>query len=252
MKSVLHISSLPEGGASCAAVVDLDATYIYTDNEVDQLKNIPDASIKSANISGFIPDSDCLEELFRVLETSGKCQFEQCLPSRESGQDLSLDLKIVGFIDVMSIKDPSTGERMVVCNKPVYNLGEKQSITLPANNNDDDELIDENDLLSHEAPRGDVNSCGVDNSASGVPGKKRACKNCSCGLAEEEAAEAAAGNTTGKEVKVQTLEEKLAKSSSCGGCSRGDAFRCASCPFLGKPAFEPGQEKVVLAMTDDF
>lgn len=46
-------------------------------------------------------------------------------------------------------------------------------------------------------------------------------------------------------------EDKIVKSSNCGGCYKGDAFRCASCPFLGKPAFEPGQEKLILQLTDD-
>lgn len=240
--SSLHLCTSELAASSSCATVN----HVVTNSELEQVKDIADGCINEATVSGFIPESDCLDELFRVMSSAGKLKIESCLPTRESGQDLTLDLKIAGFVDVMSIKDPSSGERMVVCNKPTYDLGEKQAISLPGN---DDELIDEDSLLRSEAPRGDVNSCGVDNSQSGVPGKKRACKNCSCGLAEEEANEAA---REGKEVKIQTVDEQLAKSSSCGGCSRGDAFRCANCPFLGKPAFEPGQEKVVLTMTDDF
>jgi len=249
MKSSLHLSSLEQSSSSVVTpTADIDSSYIYSDKEIDKVKTIPDGSIKESTVSGFIPDCDCLDELFRILSSAGKLKVESCLTSRESGQELSMDLKIAGFIDVMAIKDPSSGERMVVCSKPSYDLGVKEAITLSAGGNDE-ELIDEDDLLNNEAPRGDVNSCGVDNSQSGVPGKKRACKNCSCGLAEEEADEA---SKAGKEVKVKTIDEQIAKSSSCGGCSRGDAFRCAGCPFLGKPAFEPGQEKVVLSMTDDF
>jgi hypothetical protein len=75
--------------------------------------------------------------------------------------------------------------------------------------------------------------------------KPRACKNCSCGRAEAEAeADRAAVKLTEEEVKDF--------SSSCGNCFKGDAFRCASCPFRGAPAFEAGQEdKVLLSMADD-
>lgn len=84
-----------------------------------------------------------------------------------------------------------------------------------------------------------------------TPRRKRACKNCSCGLAELEAEELKNskvvlldGTIDGNAVEVNQGEEKdrliqAAKAaskatSSCGSCFLGDAFRCAGCPYLGK------------------
>merc|ERR1711931_444604 len=94
---------------------------------------------------------------------------------------------------------------------------------------DDIELIDTNELLDEEdLVKPDAASLRV----CGTTGKRKACKDCSCGLAEELA--------DGKEPTKKTVN------SSCGSCYLGDAFRCASCPYLGMPAFKPG-EKIQLS-----
>lgn len=88
---------------------------------------------------------------------------------------------------------------------------------------DPDTLIDEQDLVKPDAAS--LRVCGT-------TGKRKACKDCSCGLADELA--------DGKEPTKKTVN------SSCGSCYLGDAFRCASCPYLGMPAFKPG-EKIQLS-----
>ena len=96
---------------------------------------------------------------------------------------------------------------------------------------------------------------------SSAPRRKKACKGCTCGLADIEAAENADkpivmldGQIDGSAVVVEKSErerlieaaEKASKAtSSCGSCFLGDAFRCASCPYLGefKPELESAHVK---------
>ncbi|KAI9574911.1 cytokine-induced anti-apoptosis inhibitor 1, Fe-S biogenesis-domain-containing protein [Boletus coccyginus] len=92
---------------------------------------------------------------------------------------------------------------------------------------------------------------------SGAPRRKKACKNCTCGLAEIEAEEAKSGKVVlldgdsavevgrgdqEKERLIAAAKAAPKATSSCGSCFLGDAFRCASCPYLGLPAFNPGEK----------
>ena len=82
--------------------------------------------------------------------------------------------------------------------------------------------------------------------------RRRACKDCTCGLKEkidaEDAAKRSAADSALNTLKLG--EDDLAevdftvqgKVGSCGNCALGDAFRCDGCPYIGLPAFKPGEE----------
>jgi len=112
---------------------------------------------------------------------------------------------------------------------PAATNGGGNTWTLDDLEDDTVELIDEDTLLYQaDLIKPDPKSLRV----CGTTGKRKACKDCSCGLREELDA--------GKEPTTKSV------TSSCGSCYLGDAFRCASCPYLGMPAFKPG-EKIQLS-----
>jgi hypothetical protein len=117
--------------------------------------------------------------------------------------------------------------------------------------------IDAEALLT-PADREKPTVCDPATSSAG-PRKKKACKGCTCGLAEIEKAEEADQAELSKRLKVVLLDadgvievdakngideerERLKKAaalaskatSSCGNCYLGDAFRCSSCPYKGE------------------
>lgn len=217
-------------------------------------------------------NNDDLELLLKILKPDGSIVLREVttqdnqLTNIRSPQKLKACLTLTGFVDVSEPKESSLSdeEKMelldvfsnadvkvmeVVGRKPCYEVGSMSQLKLSWLKETDDtkadvaaiwslsssdmvdddiELIDTNDLLDEEdLVKPDPKSLRV----CGTTGKRKACKDCSCGLAEE--------------INGGPIATKDAK-SACGSCYLGDAFRCASCPYLGMPAFKAG-EKVQLS-----
>lgn len=208
-----------------------------------------------------------------------------------SGSTLPGELTSLGFA-ILTTTSSSSGT-IVVAQKPArsYSLKTKMAITpndsatrgistpLPRRGKDDSQKKTTREalwtLVSPSTPSIDAEAlltpadrvrpaeCDPVSSAS-TPRRKKACKGCTCGLAEIEMAEEAEQTELSKRLKVVLLDadgvvevdatngvdkerERLKKAaesatkatSSCGNCYLGDAFRCSSCPYKGKfpPAF---------------
>ncbi|GAM82851.1 hypothetical protein ANO11243_008370 [Dothideomycetidae sp. 11243] len=116
-----------------------------------------------------------------------------------------------------------------------------------------DEQIDPDTLLTEEDRKKPIN---IPEACKPNGKRRRACKDCSCGLKERiEAEDAAKRSNADKGLQALKLgADDLAevdftvqgKVGSCGNCALGDAFRCDGCPYIGLPAFKPGEEVKLL------
>ncbi|RZF39646.1 hypothetical protein LSTR_LSTR001167 [Laodelphax striatellus] len=211
---------------------------------------------------------ELLGEYLRIVKPNGKLTMVESVRIEETGTqkfrtgtELISALKIAGWSEVSVLKKLSNDDNLrplgladkgfdlveVTCKKPNFEVGASSQLklnikpavaavwTLDDDDMMEDDLIDSDKLLEPDDLKKPVAEslkvgCGPD-----AAGKKKACKNCSCGLAESMAAENS----------VEQPAQPVGK-SSCGSCYLGDAFRCASCPYLGMPAFKPG-EKIQLS-----
>jgi hypothetical protein len=132
---------------------------------------------------------------------------------------------------------------------------------------EDDDLIDEDDLITEEdmarpviqrknhpypSYQTVVNSLTAPECQPKAGKRRRACKDCTCGLKEKmEAEDTAKRSTADKQLNALKLDADdldemdftvQGKVGSCGNCALGDAFRCDGCPYVGLPAFKPGEE----------
>jgi len=214
---------------------------------------------------------DTLDLIGKLVQPGGKVKIVQAVGTGKglmTASKLVTQLKLAGLVNVQEPKQLNTlnNEQLKViretlsvpeteaievveieCSSPNFASGsskllsfaqkirkpekkpEKKVWSLADMDDDDIDIIDEDELLDEEdMVKPDQSTLRV----CGTTGKRKACKDCSCGLAEE--------IEGGGEIQTKSFN------SSCGSCYLGDAFRCASCPYLGMPAFKPG-EKIQLS-----
>ncbi|KAM4018385.1 anamorsin [Anomaloglossus baeobatrachus] len=227
--------------------------------------------------SSAIHGSDLLAEVARILKPGGIVLIRGAADPQEVGASglrspaqLTSSLTLSGLTDVTQIPPEQgmdqTGGLLgpfssdvnsvtIAAKKPNYEVGSSRQLSLSRHsrpgkpsadltavklwtlsatdmNDEDVDLLDSDDLLDQEDLKlPPPSSLRLGGCGEGSEKKRKACKNCTCGLAEEL-----------QESKSATPKPAA---SACGNCYLGDAFRCASCPYLGMPAFKPG-EKVLL------
>ncbi|ODH26206.1 Fe-S cluster assembly protein DRE2 [Paracoccidioides brasiliensis] len=116
--------------------------------------------------------------------------------------------------------------------------------------NSDEELIDEEELLGEYDMGRHIVQPPECRPKAGK--RRRACKDCTCGLSQkleaEDRAKRANADKALETLKLRTNDlaevdfTVQGKVGSCGNCALGDAFRCDGCPYIGLPAFKPGEE----------
>lgn len=197
-----------------------------------ELVGLGDVAAMFCNYDNFAPEKYPAQ---RVFVFKGKAAQSSMflsalirnLPRGASVYFVGLEKSPKTIIDLFSFGFISVTEKGAVIKAeiPSFNLGASVGVT---------DVVDEDALVEADDYKKPENACGPSS------GKKRACKNCSCGLAELER----------KQEEKIAIDTSSAKKSSCGSCGLGDAFRCPGCPYRGLPAFKPG-EVVQISMNDN-
>jgi hypothetical protein len=135
----------------------------------------------------------------------------------------------------------------------------KRAIDLSALGDDEDEndLVDENSLVSSSVLGRPIVIPAACATTAGGKKRRKACKDCTCGLKELEQQELEQQQQQ-QSVVTLNLDEEIDFTvpgkpvGSCGSCALGDAFRCDGCPYLGLPPFKPGEIVSVGGVRGDY
>ncbi|OMP05090.1 Cytokine-induced anti-apoptosis inhibitor 1 [Corchorus olitorius] len=188
-------------------------------------------------------------EIFRVLAPGGVLVVSGTFQHGTNEPDKVMSaivrkLLLAGFLEGERFQLKAINQTFgVKAMKPSWKIGSSFAIKKTVKNplkiqmDDDSDLIDEDSLLTEEdlkkpqlPPVGDCE----------VGSTRKACKNCTCGRAEQEE----------KVEKLElTMDQLNNPQSACGSCGLGDAFRCGTCPYRGLPPFKLGEK---VSLSDNF
>ncbi|XP_054825781.1 anamorsin homolog [Prosopis cineraria] len=194
------------------------------------------------------PSDQLVQEILRVLKVGGSTLIRKPSqpalgPVDKMMSDLEHKLLLAGFSETQIFQLNSTISSQIKpsgikAKKPSWKIGSsfaiKRAVKTPpkVQTDDDSDLIDEDSLLTEE----DLKKPQLSTGDCEVGSTRKACRNCTCGRAEEEE----------KVLKLGLTAEQISNpQSACGNCGLGDAFRCSTCPYKGLPPFKLG-EKVTL------
>ncbi|XP_058730219.1 anamorsin homolog [Vicia villosa] len=181
------------------------------------------------------PINQMTQEVLRVLKAGGTTLIRKSSQSAvglddKTIPDLENKLLLAGFSEIQALKSSA-----IKAKKPSWKIGSSFALKKVVKSSPkvqidfDSDLIDENSLLSEE----DLKKPQLPSGDCEIGTTRKACKNCSCGRAEEEE----------KVLKLGLTAEQINNpKSACGSCGLGDAFRCSTCPYKGLPTFKMGEK----------
>jgi len=231
-----HVNSL-RGKVGEKGLVQVENAAMLTQS--CHMKSSFDVAFSGTASAPYLHSDEILAEILKIIKPNGYFVLYEKKNDRPP-EKLKSILTLSGFMNIIALQEKGDFVEMK-CQKPNFEVGKASRLPLSfakkgpkqdvskvwtlSDMSDEVEIIDSDALLGEDdLIRPDLSSIKTDCGTSKA-GKKRACKGCTCGLKEELNGEAAP-----------------AEKSACGSCYLGDAFRCASCPYLGMPPFKPGDQ----------